>query len=317
MVVIVAGGTSTAWPHLYYIPIVFAALAYGLKGGLVAGLIAGLAGGPLMPLEVDSGTSQPLAGWLTRLAFFVAIGMLAGTGRDRIVALAGARQEFLSSISHELRTPLTAVLGFSELMTGNGALSTEEGQEFAALIYQEATELSNVIDHYVLEGRLDSLTALPVDVSQVDLDQVIAVVLAGIPPQIRDSRIKVGGEHLDVDADPLRLRQVLRSLINHALAYGGSIIAIDVARDGKVGTVTVRDADGAPSAAPYGRDLGGAPAPPLGVGLVIAGQLAVLMGGRLSYEMQGTTSLQLRLPIAGATNGRLIRTRIRSLKMRS
>lgn len=313
--VVVAGGTHTVWPHLFYVPVVLAALAYGLKGGLGVGILAGVVSGPFMPLAVESGTNQLAVGWLTRLCFFAAIGMLAGTGRDRIVALADARQKFLSAISHELRTPLTAVLGFSEVvMTRYPELSQAECQEYSALIFQEATELSNVIDHYVLEGRLDSPNGLTVDVSKVDLHQVIDMVLSGLPPMIRDSRIEVHGEAVDVDADPLRLRQVLRSLINHALAYGGECIAIDVDHGARTATVTVRDADTAPSAAPYGRDLTGTPAPPLGVGLAVARQLAILMGGGLAFEMSGATFLQLRLPIADAGARRRIRSRVRALE---
>ena len=313
LAVVLAGGTQTVWPHLFYVPVVLAALTSGLKGGLGVGVLAGVASGPLMPLAVDTATSQPAVGWLTRLCFFAAVGALAGAGRDRIVALAESRQEFLSAISHELRTPLTAVLGFSEVvMTRYPQLTRAECHEFAALIHQEATELSNVIDHYVLEGRLDSPSGLAVEVSRVDLRQVIDMVLAGIPDKIRDSRIAVTGLAVDVNADPLRLRQVLRSLINHALAYGGESITIGVDHGATMVTVTVRDAGDTPSAAPFGRDLTGNPAPPLGVGLVVARQLAILMGGGLAYEMNGNTFLQLRLPLADAGPVRRLRSRTRT-----
>lgn len=315
LVVVLAGGTQTVWPHLFYVPIVLAAFAFGLKGGLGVGILAGVVSGPFMPLVVETGTNQSLIGWLTRLCFFAAIGMLAGTGRDRIVALAEARQKFLSAISHELRTPLTAVLGFSEVvMSRYPELTQAECEEYSALIHQEATELSNVIDHYVLEGRLDSPMGLTVDVSRVDLHQVIDMVLSGLPPMIRDSRIAVHGGSVDVDADPLRLRQVLRSLINHALAYGGECISVEVEHGARSATVTLRDTEPGLSAAPYGRDLTGTPAPPLGVGLAVARQLALLMGGRLVYEMTGRTFLQLRLPIANSSARRRNRTRMSALR---
>ena len=315
LVVVLAGGTHTVWPHLFYVPVVLAALAFGLRGGLAVGILAGIVSGPFMPLAVESATSQPAVGWLTRLTFFASIGMLAGTGRDRIVALAEARQKFLSAISHELRTPLTAVLGFSEVvMSRYPQLTQHECQEYSALIHQEATELSNVIDHYVLEGRLESPNGLTVDVSRVDLHQVIDMVLSGIPPKIRESRVEVHGPPVEVDADPLRLRQVLRSLINHALAYGGECVLIEVERGSKTVTVTVRDAQEGQVGAPYGRDLTGTPAPPLGVGLAVARQLAILMGGGLAYEMNGTTYLQLRLPATDATRSRRIRSRMRALE---
>jgi len=73
------GGTSTAWPHLFYIPIVLATLPFGIKGGLLAALASAILCGPLMPLDVATGQSQALANWLTRGVFFVSIGAVSGT----------------------------------------------------------------------------------------------------------------------------------------------------------------------------------------------------------------------------------------------
>lgn len=298
--VLTLGGTKTPWPHLFYVPVVFAALVLGGRGGFVSGLAAGVLCGPLMPLDTDAGIAQSQTAWLIRLGFFVGIGILAGAGRDRVLALANARQKFLSSVSHELRTPLAAVLGFSELVLENfDTLSDEEHAEFATLIYQEATELANVVDHYVLAGRLDHHNDLIVEAAAVDLDRVFQVVLAGIPPQIRDSRIVIRGDHLIVNADPLRVRQIVRALINNALAYGGESIVIETARSGQNAIVTIRDGGQTPRSVGHGKQVAGVPAPPLGVGLAVAKNLAVLMRGELSYQMNGSIAFQLRLPLEG------------------
>lgn len=73
------GGTRTAFPHVFYIPIVLAALPFGMRGGLVAGFVAMLLCGPAMPLDVATGEPQELANWLMRGGFFIAIGGLSGT----------------------------------------------------------------------------------------------------------------------------------------------------------------------------------------------------------------------------------------------
>ncbi|MEX2628300.1 MAG: hypothetical protein WD341_00060, partial [Tistlia sp.] len=59
-----AGGTRTAFPHVFYIPIVLAALPFGVAGGLVAAAVATLLCGPLMPLDVAAGETQQLTNWL-------------------------------------------------------------------------------------------------------------------------------------------------------------------------------------------------------------------------------------------------------------
>jgi EAL domain-containing protein (putative c-di-GMP-specific phosphodiesterase class I) len=77
-----AGGTRTALPHVFYLPIVLAALPFGRRGGLVAGLVATVLCGPLMPWDATAGVAQDLANWSTRGAFFVAVGLLAGATVD-------------------------------------------------------------------------------------------------------------------------------------------------------------------------------------------------------------------------------------------
>lgn len=76
--VYVTGGTRTALPHLFYIPILLAVLRLRMTGGVAVAVAAALACGPLMPLDVTAGTAQPLGNWLVRGLFFVTIGVLAG-----------------------------------------------------------------------------------------------------------------------------------------------------------------------------------------------------------------------------------------------
>ena len=73
------GGTTTAWPHLFYVPIVLAALPFGIKGGVLVASASALLCGPLMPLDVATGEAQAVANWLTRGVFFVSIGAVSGT----------------------------------------------------------------------------------------------------------------------------------------------------------------------------------------------------------------------------------------------
>ena len=290
-VVYAGGGTKTPWPHLFYLPVVMAAGAWGMRAGVGTALAAGLATGPIMPLDVAGGTSQPFGGWLARSLFFVLVAVAVAGNRQRLIRLGDARQQLLSAVSHEVRTPLAAVLGFSQLVLDKyDELTDEECREFAGLINQEATELSNVIDHYVVEGRLEH--NLIIETAEVDLRQVVDIVLTGIAKEIRQSRIVVTGDGVRVQADPLRLRQVVRALVNNALAYGGSPIFVLVRQDPRYGTVTISGVrtDWTDSNVSAGA--------PLGVGLAVARELTELMGGRFIYTVDGTGSLQVHLPVA-------------------
>lgn len=77
--VYVAGGTRTALPHLFYLPVVVAVVPFGRRGGITVGVVAMLLCGPAMPLDVAAGTPQGVGNWLVRGLFFVAVGAVAGT----------------------------------------------------------------------------------------------------------------------------------------------------------------------------------------------------------------------------------------------
>ncbi len=68
------GGAAAFPPHWYYFVILVTAIRFGWQGALSTALIAGVLAGPLLPASVAAGTSQPLSDWLTRAAFFIAIG---------------------------------------------------------------------------------------------------------------------------------------------------------------------------------------------------------------------------------------------------
>jgi diguanylate cyclase len=78
--VYITGGVKFSAVHVMYVPVIIAALVFGVRGGLVAGVVAGLAVGPAMPLDVATGEAQAAGNWLQRLAFFCLVGALVGVG---------------------------------------------------------------------------------------------------------------------------------------------------------------------------------------------------------------------------------------------
>ena len=112
-----------------------------------------------------------------------------------------------------------------------------------------------------------------------------------------------------VEADRVRVGQILRNLVTNATRYGGTQRSIHVSRTETAGVVEVHDdGTGIPFEErerifePYTRahDRPGMTAS-VGLGLAVSRQLAELMGGNLEYHGdQGHSVFRLTLPLATA-----------------
>ncbi len=89
LIVHATGGTRNSPAHLAYVPIIIAALSFGIPGGVLAAAGAGLALGPLMPIDTASGEMQTTANWMARLGFFLLAGMVTGSGANLLKSVTG------------------------------------------------------------------------------------------------------------------------------------------------------------------------------------------------------------------------------------
>lgn len=78
------GGTHRAFPHIFYVPIIYAAYRFGVPGGLITGSLAMIVCGPLMPLDSATGQAQTIQNWASRGIFFITIGSIAGLGAQTL-----------------------------------------------------------------------------------------------------------------------------------------------------------------------------------------------------------------------------------------
>jgi signal transduction histidine kinase len=154
-----------------------------------------------------------------------------------------AKTTFLAHMSHELRTPLNAILGFSELIRDAhlGPLP-EKYRGYADDIHRSGQHLlalvNDVLDLSRVEsGRLD-LQIEPVDLAS-DIRNAVSLVAQRAETHgiVIEQHVEAGLPALD--ADPLRLQQILINLLTNAVKFtpdGGRVTvhAMAVARSVRI-----------------------------------------------------------------------------------
>ncbi len=133
-----------------------------------------------------------------------------------------AKAEFLARMGHELRTPLNAIVGFTKLLR-------RETEGFLEERYRSKLEhIEDAGGHllYLLNAMLDlscvEADAVRFDLKAVALDELARHTVAMLESLARQREIRLTmSRPLEgvVQADPMRLRQVLINLLSNAIKY--------------------------------------------------------------------------------------------------
>ena len=222
------------------------------------------------------------------------VGLVVWHVRRWLGRLDANRSQMLGTVSHELRNNLTGMIGLTDLVSEETGISDDETKELIGLAHDQAMEAAEIVEDLLTVSRLER-SALTVDMTAVDLQHEIETVARRFAGEGTVVSIESGGVG-HVHANALRVRQILRNLISNAVRYGGPNIEVRTDTEGDRVTVTVTDdGDGVPSEdvvsifLPYRRSAATRRhESSVGLGLWIARQLAVAMGGTLDYRREGS-----------------------------
>lgn len=209
------------------------------------------------------------------------------------------KDEFLATLSHELRNPLNVILGYAEVL-----LRSEEGRtsEFirrtAEILKRNALAQSRLVRDLLDLSRLHmgklSLNREVVSFLSV-VDNAIETVRTEAATKQIEITLKAQQELIFVDADPLRLEQIVWNLLNNAVKFtpAGGRILITLGLQRKRATLIV--ADNGPGIEPEflphvfemfrqadassSRSHSG-----MGIGLALVQQLVGLHGGTVAID---------------------------------
>lgn len=223
------------------------------------------------------------------------------------------KDEFLATLAHELRNPLAPIRNSLQILK-MPRVDAGMIEETRAMMERQVHHLVRLVDDLldvsrVMRGKIE-LRREP-----VELAAIIARALETAKPLI-----EIQGHHLEIsvpkesmllDADPVRLTQVVGNLLTNAAKYTDSRgeIGVTVERDGDQAVLTIRDtgigiatdmlsqifelfvqADHASS-----KSQGG-----LGIGLTLVKNLVEMHGGSISAYSRGLdqgSEFRVRLPL--------------------
>jgi signal transduction histidine kinase/CheY-like chemotaxis protein len=221
------------------------------------------------------------------------------------------KDEFLATLAHELRNPLAPLRNGLEALEMDESLAPT-ARRIHEMMGRQVDQMVHLVDDLLEVSRITR--------GQVELRRRIVPLRTIVEGAVETSRPLVdAGRHrleldlpdapLSLDADPVRLSQVLSNLLNNAARYTppGGRIELTARREDDLVAVTVRDTGVGISSEvlPHVFDMfvrgDGSQAGGLGIGLALVHALVEMHGGRVEAHSKGPglgSEFVVRLPLA-------------------
>ena len=249
------------------------------------------------------------------LAWFALIAstMIAAVALSRLIALSERRASFVSAVTHELRTPLTTFRLYSDLLARDMVSDPGDRKEYLQTLRREADRLTHLVDNVLRYSKLQRQS------DGIALETIVlSQWIERIKPRL-DSRLDAAEMTLVIavegdgrwSTDPPAIEQVLFNLIDNAAKYASSAtdrrVHLEASVDDSSVVLVVSDhGPGVPVSLrstifrPFAKSAQRAAetASGVGLGLALAKQTAITLGGKLSYQTAegGGASFRLELP---------------------
>ena len=224
------------------------------------------------------------------------------------------KDEFLATLSHELRNPLNVILGYSEvLMRSDEARSSHLVQRAAEVLKRNAMAQSRLVRDLLDLSRLH-IGKLSLNKEAVSLGAILNNAVETVNDDAAAKGIEIQFDTPEalifVNADPLRLEQVVWNLLNNAVKFTPTDGTVIIRVTGGEESVKLSIEDNGPGIEPEFlpyvfemfrqadassiRSHGG-----MGIGLALVRQLIGLHGGTVAVQStlgHGTT-FTVELPV--------------------
>jgi heavy metal sensor kinase len=221
---------------------------------------------------------------------------------------------FSADASHEIRTPLAIIRGELENAFQSRDVSTELKQTIGSAL-EETERLSRIVEQLLEMSRLEAGETL-IERSRFDLVELTKMTVDQMRPLAEEKKLKLSvdaAKPVDIEADRIRLQQIVVNLVDNAIKYTGTEGSISVSVFPVDGMAVLEVADtgiGIPKEAlsqvfdrfyrvdkARSRQLGGT-----GLGLAIVKSICAAYGGNVTVKSaQGKGAIfRVELPSASS-----------------
>ena len=229
------------------------------------------------------------------------------------------KRHFLAVLGHELRNPL------APLRNGIAILRRSKDDalrvEVQAMMERQVSQMTRLIDDLLDVHRIDR-GQLELRRETLAIDAIVKNAVETVKPALEAKRqvleVRAAETPLHVNADFVRLSQVLSNLLSNASKYSpqGARVTVEVHEETGSMVLTVKDTGAGfePRDATRMFDMfvqldasGGKSAGGLGIGLTIAKSIVELHGGAIEADSDGPgrgACFKVRLPLASASGPR-------------
>ena len=210
------------------------------------------------------------------------------------------RRDFVANVSHELRTPLTAIRGYVEALI-DAPPEPEQTRRFLEILARHSARMERLVADLLRLARLDAGQE-GLEMSSCEIIQIFNAVVADLSPAIEAKRqhviTSVAPEARTIQADPAKLHDVIRNLVENAVNYSpdDTDVHVDATRQNEMVEIVVSDSG--PGIPPedltrvferfYRVDKARARPGGTGLGLAIVRHLVELHGGTARAENRPT-----------------------------
>jgi signal transduction histidine kinase len=233
------------------------------------------------------------------------IGHLADRFREMTARLAEAQERersFLMSVSHELRTPLTAIQGHVAALREGVVTDPELVEQSLETVAAEADRLGRLVGDVLDLAKLDA-RRFTVLAEEVDMGRLCNRAYAAFTDEARRRGIDYEQRTATapvIVSDGDRVLQIISNLLSNAFRWTPDGGHIDLALSASNGSVTVDVEDSGPGIPTVERERIFRPfwstdGRGTGLGLPIARELAVALGGRIELDSELGRGSRFRL----------------------